>query len=579
MRLDFEGKQQIYGHHLTVPLSPLVPDDSKSVLTDDGKRDNDNLIIHGDNLYALKALMPKYAGRVKCIYIDPPYNTGNNGWIYSDNMNSLQLKRWFEKQSPVDGEDLECHDKWCCMIWPRLHLLRALLADEGTIFISIDDNEYHHLRMLMDEIFGSANYFGTFVWEGGRKNDAKYISVGHDYILCYARDAEKMTQNTSRWRAMKEGVDEINRVAKSLQEKHQDDYRSASAELQEWFGSLDKRHKSFPHRHYCWMDERGVYFPDNSSWPGGGGPRYSIDHPVTGKPVKVPARGWVISDRAKMLETIKEGRIHFGHDETTVPQLKRYLNETDGQVLASVFYQDRRGATKSLRDILPELPFPYPKDARVIGRLLEIVTSDDDIVLDSFAGSGTTAQAVLALNASDGGNRKFILVECEDYADTITAERVRRVMAGAPKSKDKSLRAGLGGSFTYSTLGDPLLASDMLRGDALPSYGDMATFVYYTATGRTIDPASFELSGEVPFYSDRSREYWLLYRADLDWLRSPESALSEVALDHVMSYANGTNGSDRRIAVFASHKHIPQRKLARLGVTFCQLPFVDEVVS
>ena len=184
--LDFKGKQHIYAHHLTVPYRPLEPDDKRSCNSTDT---DDNLIIHGDNLHALKALLPRYANRVKCIYIDPPYNTGNEDWVYNDNVNSPLMQKWLTDNAPVDNEDLERHDKWFCMMWPRLHLLRDLLADDGVIFVSIDDNEQHHLRMLMDEIFGDANFVTNIIWQKkfSPQNDAKYFSDNHDFSLCYAK--------------------------------------------------------------------------------------------------------------------------------------------------------------------------------------------------------------------------------------------------------------------------------------------------------------------------------------------------------------------------------------------------------
>ena len=192
--LDFKGKQHIYAHHLTVPYRPLVPDPGRSL---NPAAVDDNLIIHGDNLHALKALLPRYAGRVKCIYIDPPYNTGNEGWVYNDNVNSPLMREWLKGASPVDGEDLERHDKWLCMMWPRLHLLKELLADDGAIFVSIDDNEQHHLRMLMDEIFGDRNFLATVIWQKvfSPKNSAKHFSQDHDFLMVYAQDIEQWTPN------------------------------------------------------------------------------------------------------------------------------------------------------------------------------------------------------------------------------------------------------------------------------------------------------------------------------------------------------------------------------------------------
>ena len=187
--LDFKGKQHIYAHHLTVPYKPLKPDENLSCNSSDI---DDNLIIHGDNLHALKALLPRYANRVNCIYIDPPYNTGNEGWVYNDNVNSPLMKQWLTENAPVDNEDLERHDKWLCMMWPRLHLLRELLAEDGVIFISIDDNEQHHLRMLMDEVFKAQNFVTNIIWQKkfSPQNDAKYFSDNHDFVLCYAKNKE-----------------------------------------------------------------------------------------------------------------------------------------------------------------------------------------------------------------------------------------------------------------------------------------------------------------------------------------------------------------------------------------------------
>ena len=183
--LEFKGKQHIYAHHLTVPYRPLEPDAERSV---DHAGADDNLIVHGDNLEALKALLPRYAGRVKCIYIDPPYNTGNEGWVYNDRVNSPLMKAWLKENGPVDGEDLERHDKWLCMMWPRLHLLKELLAEDGVIFVSIDDNEQHHLRMMMDEIFGEYSFLAEFVWKSRQNRDNRNVtgaSIDHEYILCY----------------------------------------------------------------------------------------------------------------------------------------------------------------------------------------------------------------------------------------------------------------------------------------------------------------------------------------------------------------------------------------------------------
>ena len=567
-KLDFKGKRHIYAHHLTVSYRPLVPVPGKSV---GDCLEDDNLIIHGDNLHALKALLPRYAGRVKCIYIDPPYNTGNEGWVYNDNANGPILRRWLADEAPVDAEDLERHDKWLCMMWPRLHLLRELLSEDGVIFVSIDDNEQHHLRMMMDEIFGEANFIANFVWEGTGKNDARFVSVGHDYVICFAKDLTLMRLNGARWRAMKEGVEEINSVALSAWEHHKGDAACASDDLQRWFGSLDKKHKSYAHRHYRWVDARGVYFAGDISWPGGGGPTYEILHPGTSRPVKIPARGWVFPEKSKMLEAVEQGRVHFGVDESSVPNLKRYLNETDSQVLTSVFYQDRRAAHKELVRILPEAPFEYPKDERVIRRLLEVISSGDDIILDSFAGSGTTAHAVLTLNKQDSGSRRFILVECEDYADSVTAERVRRVISSVPEARDTDLREGLGGSFTYCKLGEAVTASGMLNGETLPTFSSLVAWLMHTATGQSVGPSELRpLDEHGLIYEGSHRNYYLRYKPDLDWLRSNEAVLTEARAEDI---ARICRQQQKEAVVFAAGKYIELDELSELNIMFGELPF------
>ncbi|MYB24826.1 MAG: site-specific DNA-methyltransferase [Acidimicrobiia bacterium] len=572
--LNFKGKQHIYAHHLTVPWRPLVPHPAQSIGT--GGVD-DNLIIHGDNLHALKALLPRYGGRVRCIYIDPPYNTGNEGWIYNDNANGPLLKQWLKDQSPVDGEDMERHDKWLCMMWPRLHLLRELLSDDGVIFVSIDDNEVHHLRMLMNEVFGEENFVGTFVWEGTGKNDARFISIGHDYLLTYAKDFERLKVTTKRWRVMKDGVDKIIKVAAELWERYEGDQQQASDALKDWYASLKKSEYAFQHRHYNWIDERGVYFPGDISWPGGGGPRYEIRHPATGKPVTTPTHGWRYPNKDKMLDLVQQGRVHFGPDESTVPNLKRYLHETPGQVLASVFYQDRRAAHKDLVRLLPDIQFQYPKDERVIRRLLEVMTTDDDIVLDSFAGSGTTAQAVLTLNRQDGGSRRFILVECEDYADSITAERVRRVVFGVPEAKSAELREGLGGSFTYCTLGDPVTILGMLNGETLPTYAALATWLLNTATGRSAGPTDLcALDDHGLIASDERRNYYLRYKPELAWLHSDDAILTETRAEEIGAICRQQN---KDALVFAAGKYIHQDELSEMRITFCHLPYAIQMIE
>ncbi len=569
--LEFKGKQIVYAHHLTVPSRALKVDAKKSLPPKGAKPSDDgNLIIHGDNLHALKALLPRYGGRVNCIYIDPPYNTGNEGWVYNDNVNSDQMQVWLKDKNPVDGEDLERHDKWLCMIWPRLQLLRELLAEDGVIFVSIDDNEQHRLRMVMDEIFGEDNFVGAFVWEGTGKNDSRFISIAQDYILVYAKNFDDLKVNKKRWRVLKRGLDKIYEKVKKLETECGTDYKSISEKLQKWFSSLNKNDPAWQHRHYDMVDEKGIFFPGDISWPGGGGPTYQVLHPDTKKAVKKPARGWVFSTEEKMLAAIQDGRVYFGKDESSVPNLKRYLHKTDSQVLNSVIYQDRRSAHKRLKSILGEFAFDYPKDERILQRIFEAVTDKESIILDSFAGSGTTAHAVLALNKEDGGNRKFILVECEKYADKITAERVRRVIRGVPKARDEKLQNGLGGSFAYCGLGKEISIEKMLSGENLPDWDTLAHHLIYTATGQSPNKIRKTKSQDGFFHETEDRLYYLVYEPTLEFLRSNKSAVDGDRAERISKQARSKK---KTAVVFATHKFMGQKELSGMGVVFSQLPY------
>ena len=498
--LEFKGKNHIYAHHLTVPYRPLQVDVDRSILPDTQGDSipltDQNLIIHGDNLYALKALLPHYAGRVKCIYIDPPYNTGNEGWGYNDNVNNPMMQAWFEKNKPVDGEDLERHDKWLCMMWPRLHLLRELLRNDGAIFISIDDNEVHHLRMLMDEIFGEENFVANVIWEKkySPQNDAKWFSDNHDHVVVYGRNKQEWKRN------LLPRTD----VANARYTNRDNDPRGR------WKSSgLDVR----------------TYMPEYD---------YEITTP-SGRVVNPPKGTCWRVPKEKFEEMVAENRIWFGKHGNNVPSIKRFLADVrDGITPLTIWTRgevgDNQSARRMIRTIFGDTgAFETPKSVDLIKRMIHLATDDrsENIVLDSFAGSGTTAHAGLALNKEDGGNRRFILVECEDYADSITAERVRRVIRGVPNAKDKALKEGLGGSFAYCTLGDPIDIDSLLTGDDLPAFTDLASYLLHTATGISASPQDLHASGaDGHFYSDGERDYYLIYEPSRDFLRDSEAALN-----------------------------------------------------
>ncbi len=527
--LDFKGKQHIYAHHLTVPYRPLVSDNERS-LNPAGA--DDNLIIHGDNLQALKALLPRYAGRVKCIYIDPPYNTGNEGWVYNDRVNSPLMKAWLEQNSPVDSEDLERHDKWLCMMWPRLHLLKELLADDGVIFVSIDDSEQHHLRMLMDEVFGEDAFLAEFVWKSRQNRDNRNVtgaSIDHEYILCYG--------TTVRGEERKAGQ----------------------------YSNSDNDPRG------DWASGNMVGLATQESRPN---LHFDLINPKTGINYGCPSRGWRY-DQDRISALISENRVLWPEKPEGRPRVKVFLKDLKNRftgfssVVGDGVYT--RNGTQEIEEVFGSRAFEFPKSYKLVQQLVLQGCPNDGIVLDSFAGSGTTAHAVLKLNEQDGGRRKFILVECEDYADTTTAERVRRVIEGVPRAKDKSLRDGLGGSFTYCTLGAPIEIEGMLTGDGLPAYSALAAYLLHTASGISAGDADLERRNEDGlFYSDDVTDYYLLYEPDVDWLASNEGILNEARAKRI-SAANRENR--RKAIVFGPGKYIGQRDLTPMGITFCQLPY------
>ena len=525
--LEFKGKQHIYAHHLTVPYRPLVPDAGRSLNPADT---DDNLIIHGDNLHALKALLPRYAGKVKCIYIDPPYNTGKEGWVYNDNVNSPLMRQWLANHSPVEGEDLERHDKWLCMMWPRLHLLKELLAATGVIFVTIDDNEQHHLRMLMDEIFGENNFTASIIWHHRKssQNDID-VSLSHNYILCYALDRSSFSFNA---------------------------------------GDVDESRFSNPDQ-----DPRGPWVADPMDAPNiRENLTYEIINPATGAAHSPPVgRCWRFL-RERFEDALNDNRIVFGKSGKARPQYKRFLSEARerGTNISTIWRDDVGTATDATKELQQMFgrgqSFPTPKPTDLLSKIVRIATDENDIVLDSFAGSGTTAQAVLAVNQEDGSNRKFILVECEDYADTITAERVRRVINGVPNARDPALQEGLGGSFTYCTLGDPSDVERMLTGESLLEYSELAAYLLHTASGLSASGGLDAQNEDGLFYRNGDTDYYLLYRPEIDWLRSKEAVLNE-------QQARRIHASGRKAVVFAADKYMSQRFLTDMSITFCQIPY------
>jgi adenine-specific DNA-methyltransferase len=514
--LQFKGKTAIENYHHTVPHHILEFDRDLSVLDKGEKPGLDgNLIIEGDNLLALKALLPTHAGRIKCIYIDPPYNTGNEGWVFNDNLTQPQFKEWIGQTVGKEGEDATRHDKWCCMMYPRLQLLKELLRDDGAIFISIDDNEVADLRMLMDEIFGEGNFIATIIWRNSTgPKQSKQLSKSHEYILAFAKRA-------SEWK----------RHLLPRTSEQESDYTNPDNDPRgPWrSGGLDARN----------------YYSKG---------RYSITCPG-GRIIDSPPGGsyWRVSEET-LWELDADGRIWWGEDRNNVPRIKRFLSEVQqGLIPQTVWDYSEVGHTQEAKQEYLQIlsgseVFTTPKPVALVKRILQIATSPGDVVLDSFAGTGTTGHAVLEANRDDKGEHgelKFILVQIPydtkeqerakfNICQEITSERLRRVVRGfsytkrqAKGKKKKETVGGLDGSFSYVRTGAPLFGEYRSLGERLPAFHELAKYVFYTETSKEFDgQAVNEATGKIGEY--RGTSYYLLYspngkggRAlDMEWLTS-----------------------------------------------------------
>ena len=617
----FKGKEYVYNHHLTVPYRPLVVDSDKGIGPDDLAS---NLVIHGDNLHALKALLPRYAGKVDLVFIDPPYNTGNEAWCYSDGVNSPIMKEWLST-NPVDGEDMLRHDKWLCMMWPRLVLLRELMSEQGSIWITLDDNEVHHARGILDEIFGESNFVATCIWQKNfsPKNTAQFFSEDHDYLLVYAKDKQQWRPN------MLERTQEMDARFTNTDNDPRGPWTS---------GDLSARN----------FYSEGTY---SITSPGG--------RIVDGPP---PGTFWRVK-KEKFLEMDKEKRIWWGDDGNNQPRLKRYLTDVkQGRTPQTLWFYDEVGHTQDAKKTLLEMGVLKdqestitPKPVALVERVLELASEQDSLILDSFAGSGTTAHAVLKANARDGGHRKFILVESEDYADKLTAERVRRAINGyawvgtqretlleekinftqfkkadewlarvdaikakegfaeesaqmalgdspatgsgrtgikkrfdkiTTELKDGVLRVegekriserveGLGGEFTYCTLGEPLDVEKLLSGEYLPDFDALGAWLFHTATGGTLLP----LPKQAPrWYLGEAKDahVWLVYQPTLRFLKSPDAALTLSMAQAFAAWGKARNdgqGDSKRHLVFAPAKYLSNKQLLEHGIDYAPLPF------
>ncbi|SNR87982.1 site-specific DNA-methyltransferase [Hymenobacter mucosus] len=518
--LQWIGKDKVINHHQDVPFRLL--DHQYGALADGTQTtepaDSGNRIIHGDNLEALKALLPEYENKVKCIYIDPPYNTGNEGWVYNDNVNDPKIKKWLSQVVGKEGEDLSRHDKWLCMMYPRLKLLHKLLADDGIIFISIDDNEISYLRIVMDEIFGRAQFVTEFIWKSRVSEDARAVtgvSNDHEYILTYRKtDLVKLR-----------GVEKDLTKFSNPDNDPRGPWRSADVT-----GLATKEQR--PNLHY------------------------DLVNPTTGDIYPPPHKGWRF-DKNTMAKRVSEGRILFPASPDGRPRQKVFSDEMASQYksISSVITSTSTAeGTKIIGSILGQGVFDFPKPVALPEMLIGQVTDPHDpdcIILDSFAGSGTTAHAVLKLNQQDGGNRKFILTEMEDYAEHITAERVKRVMKGYAS------QPGTGGSFDYYTLGEAVFtASGELNEQA--GLAGLRRYIYYAETKQPL-PAPSNDDNDAFLAQHDNTAYYFHYDPD-----------AVTTLNHNFLATMRTRAG--QYIIYADNCLLPAEFMTRHGIIFKKIP-------
>ena len=534
--LNWIGKEVVINHHDEVPIHTLTHDPDRSLGAENEPLGTGNLLIEGDNLLALKALLPYYAGRVKCIYIDPPYNTGNENWIYNDNVNNPTIRKWLGKTVGKLSEDLSRHDKWLCMMYPRLCLLHQLLREDGVIFISIDDNEVHHLRMLMDEIFGEKNFFAILTRRAMHtvRNSSKDFNHNADYTLVYAKEKSWFGEDKSRY---------IRYITdKSAKYPHDDNDGKGKYKLD----PLSARNYYKP---YTFTFENGAVW----SPPSGRYPSYS-------------------QDTLRSME--REGRIDFSGNE---PRAKRYLSEVQEGQPPDVFLSPEivgfnKEGTSELRNIFGEGGvFPQPKPVKFIKFLLELLRSKDAIILDSFAGSGTTAHAVMEQNREDRGSRRFILVEVEPkIAREITAVRLERVSEGYTYEQKGRLQHvfGTGGTFSYYHVGETFLEKQEIP------FSEMAQLLFFKETGTpmAVDIALSLVEGDRPSYdacnADEKRRRAFLGSADGVgvYLLNSDDILTEDLIDRLPPH-------DGSKVIHCGGTQLTEATLKQLGITFRQMPY------
>ena len=516
--LDWIGKSAVVNHHQDVPYRLLNDNPALSA----GSPDTGNLLVQGDNLQALKALLPYYAGQVKCIYIDPPYNTGNEGWIYNDNVNSPEIRRWLGQTVGKESEDLSRHDKWLCMMYPRLVLLREFLREDGSIFISIDDNEVATLRLIMDEIFGAKNFQAEIEWQKRytRSNNTDSFTSVIDHTVVYQKNE-----------AFKPNLFEREETANARYTNPDNDLRGP------W--------KSIPFLNPLSCKER----PNLC---------YDIINPNTQQVIKPSLKAWR-SEENVFNRLVKQNKIWWGKDgKSKTPSVKRFLSEMERGMTPINFWDYQfaghtDAANAEIKAIFGAKVFDTPKPTLLIKRILQLASDCDSLILDSFAGSGTTGDAVMQLNKEDGGNRRVILVEMEaNIAQTVTAERLRRVICGYGDTP------GLGGGFRYATLSEPLLdeGGQISKG---VTFGDLARHIYFAEAQEPLLETIDE--GNPLIGCANGLAYYLLWKG-----HGTETVLDNTVLRTLPSH-------DGPKVVYADGCRVSATRLKAAGVVFTQVPY------
>ncbi|MCR5136714.1 MAG: site-specific DNA-methyltransferase [Oscillospiraceae bacterium] len=532
--LDWIGKSKVVNHHLDVPYHVLV---RKYSYDGTGRHEEDNgsenMIIHGDNLLALKSLLPQYEGRIKCIYIDPPYNTGNEGWVYNDNVNDPQIRKWLGEVVGTEGEDLCRHDKWLCMMYPRLKLLHRLCAQDGCIAISIGIHEINNLVAVCKEMFADRQIMPVTVKTSGGKPSGSF-NVTHEHIVFILPIGFKanpsslsVNEESSPFHSMT--------LASFYQEERPNQAYPIYINDEGQIVSCGKSLQTLIDEELYEGEKKDYQFDYNNApegttavWPVSNKGLPCVWRQIADSTMEDWEKGYIKVIPQKSKKTKNKWSIQFLSDgikqkieagefkcrtiSDDCPTIELIDYHTSGVNIPTIWNEKAFYTTKGTDQIESifgsKTTFTYAKPMELIQEILGRISGDDSIILDSFAGSGTTAHAVLNMNKADGGNRKFILIEMMDYADTITAERVKRVIDGYGEGK-KAVE-GTGGHYSYYELGLPVFNGELLNEEI--GEDEIRKYVYYTETRKPLAPRKPEEPAYMGTYMDVA--YYFHYSQD-----------------------------------------------------------------